>query len=124
VDDGFREGMTVPVYYDPMIAKLIVHAPTRREAIGRMITAIDNYHIEGIETTLFFGRFVFQHPAFRDGSFGTDFVGRYFSPDAVADQDEQLQQVAALFAAYLHDHAQDTLTVAQSTSTAWQHRRH
>jgi propionyl-CoA carboxylase alpha chain len=124
VDDGFREGMTVPVYYDPMIAKLIVHGSTRAEAIERMLRAIDDYHIEGIETTLPFGRFVCRHPAFRDGSFGTDFVSRHYTPAARDEQDEDLRQVAALFAAYVHRRRSAELTVPHPTSTAWQDRRH
>ncbi|MEO0474183.1 MAG: acetyl-CoA carboxylase biotin carboxylase subunit, partial [Bacteroidota bacterium] len=49
VDDGFEEGMDIPIYYDPMIAKLIVHADTREAAMDKIIEAIDNYHIVGIQ---------------------------------------------------------------------------
>ena len=42
VDDGFEEGMEIPIYYDPMIAKLIAHAPTRNEAIEKLTKAINN----------------------------------------------------------------------------------
>ena len=48
VDDGFEQGMEIPIYYDPMIAKLITYADTRAEAIDRMIRAIDEYKITGI----------------------------------------------------------------------------
>ena len=47
VDDGYYQGMEVPIYYDPMIAKLIVHGSDRDEAIQRMIRAIDEYRIVG-----------------------------------------------------------------------------
>ncbi len=124
VDDGFREGMTVPVYYDPMLAKLIVHAATRAEAIDRMLAAINDYEIEGIETTLPFGRFVCRHPAFREGNFGTDFVKRYFTAEAVAEQEEELFRAAARFAAFLHERRDRILTVPTPSSTAWQDRRH
>ncbi len=78
VDDGFEQGMNIPIYYDPMIAKLITHGSTRDEARMRMIRAIDEYKITGIKTTLPFCKFVFEHSAFIDGSFDTKFVEKYF----------------------------------------------
>lgn len=81
VDDGFEQGMDIPIYYDPMIAKLIVHDETREKAIQKMINAIDDYQITGIETTLGFCRFVMEHESFTSGKFDTKFVERYFSPD-------------------------------------------
>jgi len=82
VDDGLEEGMAIPIYYDPMIAKLIVHAATRDAAIEGMIAAIDNYMIDGVSTTLAFCRFAIDHEAFRSGNFDTGFVGKYFSHEA------------------------------------------
>ncbi|MEL6485496.1 MAG: ATP-grasp domain-containing protein, partial [Bacteroidota bacterium] len=81
LDDGFEEGMEVPIYYDPMIAKLITYGASRDEAIQKMISAIDQYHIEGIETTLSFGKYVCQHPAFISGDFDTHFVKKYWSKE-------------------------------------------
>ncbi len=78
VDDGFREGMDVPIYYDPMLSKLITFGPSRIEAIEKMIEAIDHYHVEGVETTLPFGKYVCQHKAFRSGQFDTHFVKNFF----------------------------------------------
>lgn len=48
VDDGFEQGMDIPIYYDPMISKLATYGNTRNEAIKKMIFAIDNYHIKGV----------------------------------------------------------------------------
>lgn len=83
VDDAFEEGMEVPIYYDPMIAKLVVWAETREEAIDKMILAINNYEISGLKTTLDFGKFVMMHPAFRSGDFDTNFVKHYFQDPKV-----------------------------------------
>lgn len=83
VDDAFKEGMEIPIYYDPMIAKLVVWGKTREEAIGRCIAAIDNYQISGVKTTLDFGKFVLKHPAFRSGNFDTNFVKIHFSDPAL-----------------------------------------
>lgn len=81
VDDGFEQGMEVPFYYDPMIAKMICHDETRERAIEKTIRAIDEYEITGLETTLGFCRFVMNHQAFRTGNFDTKFVENYFKPE-------------------------------------------
>ncbi|MEN9969371.1 MAG: hypothetical protein RIR94_1568 [Bacteroidota bacterium] len=99
VDDAFEEGMEIPIYYDPMIAKLVVWGKTREEAIDRCIAAIDNYQISGVKTTLDFGKFVLKHPAFRSGHFDTNFVKTHFSdPDLLKDamQEEERALVYAL----------------------------
>ncbi len=85
VDGGFEEGMEVPIYYDPMLAKLIVHAPTRELAMDKMIEAIAHFEIVGVETTLPFCRYVMQHPAFRSGDFDTGFVAKYFTPEVLIE---------------------------------------
>lgn len=100
VDDGFREGMEIPMYYDPMIAKLTTHGTTRRAAIEKMKWAIQHYDIEGIETTLDFGNFVMHHDAFVSGKFDTSFVPRYFSRDTYLQQiKDKAEAVAALLSA-------------------------
>lgn len=95
VDDGYREGMEIPIYYDSMISKLIVHGKTRTEAIERMLKAIDQYQIAGIGTTVSFGKFVLNHPAFRDGSFTIQFVEQHFKSEMLAQEpDEELAAAA------------------------------
>ncbi|MCI4667051.1 MAG: acetyl-CoA carboxylase biotin carboxylase subunit [Bacteroidia bacterium] len=99
VDDGFEEGMDIPIYYDPMIAKLIVHAADRPAAIRKMIRAIDEYKIVGIETTLAFCRFVMEHEAFTSGNFDTHFVKKYFTPQVLKkDLTEDEAKIASLIA--------------------------
>ncbi|WP_298248291.1 acetyl-CoA carboxylase biotin carboxylase subunit [uncultured Christiangramia sp.] len=108
MDNGFGEGMEVPIYYDPMLAKLVTYGKTREEAIEVMIKAIDNYIVEGVSTTLAFGKFVFQHDAFRSGDFDTHFVKKYYSPYALKEETEQEARLAALLALkqYLNDKEQ------------------
>lgn len=101
VDDGFEQGMEIPIYYDPMIAKLVTYGKDRGEAMERMIRAIDEYDITGIETTLGFGKFVMQHEAFRTGNFDTHFVGKYFKAESLKKQDETEALIAAVIAAKL-----------------------
>jgi acetyl-CoA carboxylase biotin carboxylase subunit len=101
VDDGFEQGMEIPIYYDPMIAKLITFGANREEAIERMIRAIDEYDITGIQTTLGFGRFVMQHEAFTSGKFDTHFVGKYFNADSLKNDNEEEAMLAAITAVLL-----------------------
>ncbi|TXC82038.1 acetyl-CoA carboxylase biotin carboxylase subunit [Luteibaculum oceani] len=98
VDDGFEEGMEIPIHYDPMIAKLIVHANTRDEAIARMLRAIEAYRITGIETTLPFCSFTLKHEAFRSGNFDTNFVKHHFTPDVLKANNEDEMAVASMLA--------------------------
>jgi len=102
VDDGFEQGMEIPIYYDPMIAKLITYGKTREEAMDRMIRAIDEYHITGIKTTLAFGKFVMQHEAFRSGNFNTHFVSKYFNPERLKEEDPDEALMAALAGAMFY----------------------
>ncbi|MBC7920952.1 MAG: acetyl-CoA carboxylase biotin carboxylase subunit [Ferruginibacter sp.] len=101
VDDGFEQGMDVPIHYDPMIAKLITFGKDRPEAIERMRRALDEYRVTGVETTLGFGRFVMQHPAFRAGQFDTNFVQKYFNPSDVPAADPEEALLAAALANFL-----------------------
>jgi acetyl-CoA carboxylase biotin carboxylase subunit len=101
VDDGFEEGMEIPVYYDPMIAKLITFGSSREEAIARMLRAISEYDITGIQTTLNFGKFVMEHEAFTSGNFDTHFVGKYFNPEQLEEGYEDEALIAAITALQL-----------------------
>ncbi len=116
VDDGFEQGMSIPFYYDPMIAKLICHAETREAAIEKMIRAINDYQITGLETTLGFCEFVMKHEAFRSGNFDTKFVENYFKHEVLTktgDAGEEL--LAAALAA--HVLSQNKTTVTESSVT-------
>jgi len=105
VDSGIEEGQEVPIHYDPMLAKLITHAPTRLEAIDKMARAIDEYEVKGVATTLGFGKFVMQHEAFRSGDFDTKFVENYYSSEAAKNSEKgdiSEEVVAAVMASRLH----------------------
>ena len=126
VDDGFEEGMEIPIYYDPMIAKLITHAATREEAIRRMLRAIDEYQISGVATTLAFCRFVLQHPAFLSGEFTTKFVEEHFTPEVLSSPlPEAAEEVAVMLAAQLLEHhsAGEMEETRKTGSSAWKRRR-
>jgi acetyl/propionyl-CoA carboxylase alpha subunit len=97
VDDGFEEGMEIPIYYDPMISKLIVHGKDRKDAIAKMIQAIEDYEIIGIETTLPFCKYVMRHDAFISGNFDTHFVNNHFAPEKLETTlDDDVLELAAI----------------------------
>lgn len=126
VDDGFEQGMTIPFYYDPMIAKMICHDETREQAIDKTIRAIDEYEITGLETTLGFCKFVMQHPAFRSGKFDTKFVENYFKPEVLqphADPTEELL-AAALAASFFEVNEKKKNPIAEVASISkWRKNR-
>jgi acetyl/propionyl-CoA carboxylase alpha subunit len=76
VDSGIGEGDDIPVYYDPMIAKVIATAETRALAIARLAHALNDFQIEGLRTNLPFLVAVLDHPAFREGRVDTAFLDR------------------------------------------------
>ncbi|MDL5377323.1 acetyl-CoA carboxylase biotin carboxylase subunit [Exiguobacterium mexicanum] len=74
VDSGLYAGAVIPPFYDSMVAKLIVHAPTREEAIAKMLRALHEFTVSGIHTTIPFHQQVMAHERFRTGAFDTKFV--------------------------------------------------
>lgn len=125
VDDGYEQGMEIPIYYDSMIAKLITYGRNREEAIQRMIRAIDEYKITGCETTLPFCRFVMKHPAFVKAQFDTNFVKNYFKPEYLHRENEKEVEVAALAAELFFE---DTNTASlvkptESKVSLWRNNR-
>lgn len=97
VDHGFEQGMDIPIYYDPMIAKLVTYGETREAAIEKMKKAISDYIIEGIETTLDFGTFVMNNEAFVSGDFDTHFIKNHFSNSIFSESVQEIAEVAAAF---------------------------
>jgi acetyl-CoA carboxylase biotin carboxylase subunit len=121
VDDGIEEGMEVSIYYDPLLAKLIAWGATRDEAIQKLIEAIDNFEIEGVATTLRFGKFVLQHEAFKAGKFDTHFIKHYFtSPDVLDDKEEA--DVAATLAVRLFLEHKKQLIAPKVEASNWTKR--
>lgn len=109
VDNGFEQGMDVPIYYDPMLAKLITYGKTREESIQLMIKAIESYQVEGVSTTLPFGKFVMEHEAFRSGNFDTHFVKKYYDAEHLKAQQDKEAEVAAMLALQQYLKDQDIL---------------
>ncbi len=128
VDDAFEEGMDIPIYYDPMIAKLITYGATRTESIERMIRAIDDYRITGVANTLQFCKFVMKHKAFLSGNFDTHFVSKHFSPEMLINDNEEEMEIAAMLAVQFLQMEKSQNNKAggaglEQTSSAWKRNR-
>jgi propionyl-CoA carboxylase alpha chain len=128
VDDGFEEGMDIPIYYDPMIAKLITWGKDREEAIERMIRAIDEYTIVGCQTTLSFCNYVMKHEAFRSGNFDTNFVKHYFTPSVLNEAATEDEMFAASIVAnelqkVIGSNNNNGFQTEQSTISKWKINR-
>ncbi len=100
-DNGYQQGDQIPIYYDPMLAKLTVHGPTRKAAINKMLEAIQNFEIEGIATTLDFGAYVMKHPDFVTGHFDTNFVNKNWNSETIKEICLEEAQIAAWLTRHL-----------------------
>jgi propionyl-CoA carboxylase alpha chain len=109
VDEGYAKDMEIPVHYDPMISKLIVHSSDRNEAIQRLTYAINHYQVRGVETTLGYGKFAINHPDFRSGNFDTHFVEKN-KREFMLDQGI-LDESASAFVAWLYKENKKKLTL-------------
>jgi len=125
VDDCMESGMEIPIYYDNMLAKLVVWGETREAAIARMRRAISEYKITGIETTLMFGDFVMQHPAFLEGKFDTNFIQHHFTGKELDAQPlpKAIAEVLAVAAVHWYEIAGNngqalTMDAAQSSTAS------
>lgn len=125
VDDGYEQGMDIPIFYDPMIAKLVVHAATREEAIERLCRAIDEYQINGIQTTLPFGKWAVRTEPFRQGQYDTKFIEKYFKPEYLVEARPDAEKVAALLAAMIWEKEQkpmQSMDAQTGTLSKWKMR--
>jgi propionyl-CoA carboxylase alpha chain len=101
-DAGVREGDEISIFYDPMISKLITHAPSRLDAIDAQARALDEFHIEGIQDNIPFLAAVMDEPVFRSGAITTGYIKQVY-PDgfkgaAATDAQRDLMAAAALYA--------------------------
>lgn len=123
LDSGYEEGMDIPIYYDPMIAKLITKGKTREAAISLMLEVIAQSEIKGIENTLPFGKFVFEHEAFVSGNFDTHFVKKYFQSELIREKQKEEAEVAAHLAYYVYKEQKNKLKIPQHESSEWLNNR-
>lgn len=129
VDAGVEEGQHVTINYDPMISKLCVHAPTREEAIPKMLRALDEYEIAGCRTTIPFCEFTLRHKAFKDAEYDTHFVQNHFTDSEIggAEVDGSVLALSAALLRSSENSNENSRQVVSSDGTAetnwWKNRR-
>jgi acetyl/propionyl-CoA carboxylase alpha subunit len=103
-ENGVYEGYEIPIYYDPMIGKMIVWAPTRDEAIRRAHRALREYRCEPVRTNVDFLLWALSEPAFLDGSYDTKHIEACFEPSLLHRRDEEIEMacIAACIAAHAY----------------------
>ena len=125
VDDGYREGMNIPIYYDPMIAKLVVHGADRTDAIEKMKRAIHDFKIVGVKTTLDFGLLVLNHPNFISGDFDTGFVDKYYQASDLNYplNPEQKNTLDKFFATFEMEKPAEDIRINNAIQSNWKKNR-
>ena len=125
VDDGYREGMNIPIYYDPMIAKLVVHGADRTDAIEKMKRAIHDFKIVGVKTTLDFGLLVLNHPNFISGDFDTGFVDKYYQASDLnyTLNPEQKNTLDKFFATFEMEKPAEDIRINNAIQSNWKKNR-
>ncbi|MEX2301791.1 MAG: acetyl-CoA carboxylase biotin carboxylase subunit [Bryobacterales bacterium] len=121
VDSGAYEGWTVPIDYDPLIAKLVAWAPTREEAIARLRGALREYHVGGIKTTIGFFQGVLADPDFCSGAFDTGYIERWQRTRKADSNGAAEHEQAAVLAAAAHflSNGRPKESRQQSEASAW-----
>jgi acetyl-CoA carboxylase, biotin carboxylase subunit len=121
VDSGAYEGWTVPLDYDPLIAKLVAWAPTREQVIARLRGALREYHVGGIKTTIGFFQSVLTDDDFRRGIFDTGFIARWLENRASRGPAPAEHEKAAILAAGVHflSNGKPHVPTPQAGQSAW-----
>lgn len=122
VDDGYEEGMEIPIHYDPMIGKLVAWGSTRQEAIDRLTRAIGDFRINGIETTLPFGAWAINHEAFVAGKFDTHFIAKYYKPEYLEQYTKEELELASMLAVKIFEEKSKMPIALNSNTSNWKLR--
>jgi acetyl-CoA carboxylase biotin carboxylase subunit len=101
LDSGIYSGSEVPIYYDPILSKLIVWAENRGMACKRMIQALDHYVILGVKTSISFLKEVISSARFRSGDTTTGFIEKQFKNGFILKKDDKNREISLLAAAFL-----------------------
>jgi len=120
LDSGVYQGWTVPLDYDPLLAKLVAWGADRNTAIQRMLRALHEYSILGVENNLAFFREILDDPQFREGRLDTNFVGDFFArrrPPSPPSPD--LEMAVALVAAAHYNTQAKACATSEFRSSRW-----
>ncbi len=113
-DSAIEQGSEISIYYDPMISKLVVWDWSRQQAINKMLRALQEYEISGVDTTIPFCEFVLEHEAFKSGKFDTHFVQNYYLNREKPESSDEKNQAAAVLSAFLHNIERNKVSVEKT----------
>lgn len=126
LDSGYEEGMEIPIFYDPLIGKLIVYGEDRNSTIAKMKRAIGEFKIHGVKNTLDFCSWVMHQEAFVNGTFTTNFIDQYFKPEMLENEPdpEENEAIAYFVSDYLNiPAASGTPNIKNDTPSKWKQRK-
>lgn len=116
IDSGIENGSEVTMHFDSMLAKLIIKANTREEAIDRMEQALKNYRIKGLKTIIPFLLAVIQNPTYRNGYVDTGFLEHDFDFNILESKKEEYEEMIAAIAAYTYKMVRNNNAARQDNS--------
>ena len=119
VESGIYEGFEVPIFYDPLIAKLLVWAPTRKEAISRMKRALHEYQIRGIKTSIPFHLLVMENEKFIKGNYNTTFIDKVVGKIEYRKKNHEVAAIAAVIGRTLKEYQTAVIKKKKSEISPW-----
>ncbi len=122
-DTGVATGSVVGVEFDPMLAKVVSHAPTRAEAAGRLALALERLHLGGVATNRDFLASTLRTPEFLAGDTTTDFIGRVVGTGAGAVSDQELRRAAVVAALWMQGESREATVVLRAMPSGWRNAR-
>src|SRR5699024_620910 len=118
VDAGVEEGQRITIDYDPMISKLCTYGRDRKQAMSRMLRALDEYEIAGCHNTIPFCQYVLQHEAFRKGDYDTYFVPDHFKSSELYIYESEDIDIQRVIGSLLKLNKDTSMTNKQEHNTA------
>jgi propionyl-CoA carboxylase alpha chain len=122
-DSGVEAGSVVGLDFDPMLAKVVAHAPTRGEAAARLARALEGLHLGGVTTNREFLAAALRHPAFLAGDTTTDFIDRVAPAATLELGDDELMRVATLAALWVQGDNRSRASVLSTMPSGWRNAR-
>jgi len=122
-DSGVEQGSVIGTQFDPMLAKVIAHAPTRAEAAGRLALALERSHLGGVVTNRDFLAATLRTPEFLAGDTTTDFIDRVAPPRTLALEGEERERQARAAALWVQGENRANATVWQEMPSGWRSGR-
>lgn len=117
IDSGIERGSEITPHFDSMMAKLIIHKSNRKDAIKATMSALQQFHIKGVKTTIPFCKAMMNNKLFRSGNYNTSLIEKHMDDLVYREEDEEL--MAALLAIYHHTHENAPINTEMGSIDPW-----